>query len=635
MCGIAGWVGANLSAAQDAVSAMLPTLARRGPDAEGIEVWNRAVLGHRRLSIFDLSEAGRQPMVSADRSAAVVFNGAIYNFRELRSELEASDCRFLSHTDTEVILHGYRKWGMDRLLARLHGMFAIGIWDDRAGKLYLVRDRLGVKPLYYTVRPGGSLAFASTARALRTANLAGNLNPIAIAEFLEFGYVTDAHCVYHGVQKLGAAELLEWSNGSIQRRRYWQPSSAEDHKPIRFEEAVDRSEQLLLDAVKMRLFADVPVGALLSGGVDSSLVCWAVSKLGGNLTAYTIATPGEPGDDESADAVATAKALGIPQKILHADPEEIARGGIDEMVAAYGEPFACSSALGMLQLSRVIKPEATVLLTGDGGDDVFLGYPDHKNLWLAQRTAQWIPRPLAKKWYSLRKRALRHPKLRRPAHFLDYTTGGLAAVAMAHDGWPLYEHRGMLGERLATIRLPQRRMRWSIGAGRRVLTDMLVYHREGQFAGEYLTKVDGSTMYYGLEARSPFLDQMLWEFASALPYPVRLHGGELKAVLRALARRHLGARVAEGRKRGFTIPAQRWLATRWLGHARELFHHSLLDSEGWVRSAAVLKQLDVAAARQTAPLQLWYLYILENWLRYERAHGAPPSGAERLERSVA
>jgi asparagine synthase (glutamine-hydrolysing) len=634
MCGIAGWVGANPSVAKDAVSAMVASLARRGPDAEGLEVWSRAVLGHRRLSIFDLSEAGRQPMVSPDRATAIVFNGAIYNFLDLRAQLESAGRHFISNTDTEVILQGYRQWGIDLLIERLHGMFAIALWDDRAGKLYLFRDRLGVKPLYYTLRSGGSLAFASTARALRMADLTGGLDPLALAEFLEFGYVTDARCIYQGIHKLGAAELLEWSDGSIKRRRYWRPFSAEEHKPVRFEDTVDRAEELLLDAVKMRLFADVPVGALLSGGIDSSLVCWAVAKLGGNLTAYTIATPGDP-SDESIDAAAIAKSLGISQKILPIDPEQIARTGIDELIAAYGEPFACSSALGILQLSRVIKPEATVLLTGDGGDDVFLGYPDHKNLWLAQRAAQWIPRPLAKNWYSLRKRALRYNALRRPAHFLDYATGGLGAVAAAHDGWPVYERRGMLGERLAGVHLPQRRMCWSLQAGRRVLTDLLVYHREGQFVAEYMTKVDGGTMYYALEARSPFLDQKIWEFASALPYPVRFHGGQLKAVLRALARRHLGPKVATGRKRGFTIPAQRWLATRWLPNARELFHNSLLDQEGWIRSSAVLKQLDRAAARQWAPLQLWYLYVLENWLRYERANGAAPAKAERIERSVA
>jgi asparagine synthase (glutamine-hydrolysing) len=634
MCGIAGWLGTNLPAAKDAVAAMTGAMARRGPDAEGLESWDDAVLGHRRLSIFDLSEAGRQPMVSPDRQTAVVFNGAIYNFPQLRAELEARGCRFLSNTDTEVILHGYREWGFERLVERLHGMFAIGLWDARARKLCLVRDRLGVKPLYYTIRPDGSLAFASTARALRAAGLAGDLDTLAVAEFLEFGYVTDDRSIYRGVQKLGAAEALEWADGAIKRRRYWQPCSAEDHKPVRFEEAVEHTEQLLLDAVKMRLFADVPVGALLSGGIDSSLVCWAVAKLGGNLTTYTIATPGERQWDESGDAAETARRLGIAHKILPADPEEIARTGIDELTAAYGEPFACSSALGMLQLSRAIKPEATVLLTGDGGDDVFLGYPHHKFLWTAQRIAHLTPAFAARGWYSVRGSALRWGALRRAAHFLDYVTGGLAAIAVAHDGWPVYERNGMLGERLKGIRLPQRSMQWTPQAGRRVLTDFLVYHREGQFVGEYMTKVDGSTMYYALEARSPFLDQKLWEYASALPYSVRLHGGQLKAVLRAIAHRHLGARVGSGPKRGFTIPAQRWLATRWLAEARELFATSLLAKEGWIRPAAVLRQLERAGQRQWAPLQLWYLYVLEHWLRFERGD-CVSAEAERLERSVA
>jgi asparagine synthase (glutamine-hydrolysing) len=634
MCGIAGFVGAHPSQAKAAVSAMITALARRGPDAEGLEVWDQAVLGHRRLSIFDLSQAGRQPMMSPDRRIAVVFNGAIYNFRSLRSELERKGFLFKSNTDTEVILHGYREWGIHKLVERLHGMFAIGLWDDEIQKLYLIRDRLGVKPLYYTLRPDGALAFASTARALRAASLAGDIDPLALAEFLEFGYITEQRCIYEGIQKLNAAELLEWSAGSISRKKYWQPFSAHQHKPIRFQDAVDCTEQLLLDAVQMRLFADVPVGSLLSGGVDSSLICWAVAKLGANVTAYTIAVPGDPAD-ESADARETARSLGISQKILIADPEEMARRGIHELVSAYGEPFACSSALGMLQLSRMIKPEATVLLTGDGGDDVFLGYPEHRNFWLAQGLAQWMPQFVANQWYYIRKYILRYSLLRRPAHFLDYATGGLGAVAVAHDGWPYYERYHILGDRLLDVSLPQRKMNWSVSAGRRVLTDILDYHREGQFVAEYLTKVDGATMYYALESRSPFLDQKIWEFASTLPYSVRLHRCQLKAVLRELARRHLGQRVARGPKRGFTIPVRRWLVTCWLGNARELFHNSLLETEGWIRSSAVLRQLESAAQRRWAPLQLWYLYVLENWLRYERTGAGAAAEFEHIARSVA
>ena len=628
MCGISGWVGASPAATADSVRAMNCSLSRRGPDSEGLETWDSAVLGHRRLSIFDLSDAGKQPMVSSDRKLAVVFNGAIYNFLELRTELESAGYRFFSNTDTEILLHGYREWGIQGLLRRLHGMFAIGLWDDEARKLHLFRDRLGVKPLHYTLRPNGSLAFASTARALHAGGVAGELDPTAVAEFLEFGYVTDAHSIYQGVQKLRAGHLLEWSGGKVVDTVYWEPPTVDDRKVLSFGEAVEETEHLFLRAVELRLFADVPVAALLSGGVDSSLVCWAISRLGGNLTAYTIATPGDPAD-ESADAIATAQTLGISHKVLPMHPEYAP--SIEEFVAAYGEPFACSSALGMLQLSRAIKPEATVLLTGDGGDDVFLGYPEHNHLRMAQQLAQWIPGPLAKSWYLVRKLALRIPSLRRPAHFLDYSTGGIAAVAAAHDGWPYYESKGLLGEKLSQLRLRQRNMPWSPEAGRRVLTDMLAYDREGRFVAEYMTKVDGGTMYHALEARSPFLDQKLWEFASSLPYSVRLRGGELKAVLRELARRHVGARIAKGRKRGFTIPAQGWLATRWLNQARELFSDSILEREGWIRSSAVLNELDAAATRQKAPLQLWYLFVLENWIRYERRERLTAEPARLLE----
>lgn len=622
MCGIARCIGFRSDVAAFQVRAMMGSLVRRGPDDAGLHSWNDAVLGHRRLSIFDLSEAGRQPMVTTDRKIGVVFNGAIYNFRELRRELENCGCRFNSNTDTEILLHGYREWGIERLLGRLHGMFAIGLWDNNARKFYLIRDRLGVKPLYYTTGSNGSLAFASTARALRSAGLAGDLNPLAMAEFLEFGYVTDARSIYEGIGKLRAGHMLEWSDGVLRESCYWTPPVAVQRSSVTFDEAVEGTERLLLDAVKMRLFADVPVGALLSGGIDSGLICWAIAHLGGNLTAYTVATPNDP-EDESSDAAATARTLGIPHRILSIRPEEIT--SIDDLTAAYGEPFACSSALGMLQLSRIIKPEATVLLTGDGGDDVFLGYPEHKHLWMAQRLAYSIPGPLAKGWYRVRSLAGRFQALRRPMHFLDYATGGLAAVAAAHDGWPNYERHGLLGERFDGIQLPQRRMEWSPAAGRRVLTDMLTYDRNGRFVGEYMTKVDGGTMFHALEARSPFLDQKLWEFASALPYGLRLRKGQLKAVLRELARRHLGSAVARGRKRGFTIPAQRWLVRRWLPQAQEAFHDSLLGREGWINNSAVLAHLESSVAGGRAPLQLWYLYVLENWLRHEKLHESSSS----------
>jgi asparagine synthase (glutamine-hydrolysing) len=597
---------------------MMSTLARRGPDGEGLEVWNRTVLGHRRLSIFDLSSAGRQPMLSPDSSTGIVFNGAIYNFRELRSELEAQNYSFQSHTDTEVLVHGYDAWGLDRLLEKIRGMFAFALWDDRKRTLFLVRDRLGVKPLLYACRDG-QIAFASTARALRAGGFVDEIDDRAIADYLEFGYVTDDRSIYRGAQKVAAATVVEWSDGKLQSREYWRPPVPSSRQPS-FAEAVEETERLFLRAVDRRLYADVPVGSLLSGGIDSSLVCWAIAQLGGDVTAFTVGTPGDPAD-ETADAVETAQRLGIRHEILNLRNDT--ESNLDELVSAYGEPFACASALGMLRVSKAVRDSATVLLTGDGGDDVFLGYPEHRHLLLAQKLARSLPGFVANAWRVNRDKFPQSGSLKRFGSFLNYSTGGLGAVACAHDGLPSYERYGMLGERLRGASVPQRDIEWSTESGRNVLAEFLEYDRAGRFVGEYMTKVDGATMFHSLEARAPFLDQDLWEFASSLSFQTRLHGGSLKAVLRELARQKLGDRVARGRKRGFTIPVGRWLVGRWREALTESLQTSVLDREGWINAGAALDRLKVAADEGSAPNQLWYIFVLESWLRHERETESP------------
>jgi len=622
MCGIAGLAGfTDRETAQRRVHSMTSILARRGPDGEGLEVWNSAALGHRRLAIFDLSDAGRQPMLSPDSTVGVVFNGAIYNFRDLRTDLEAHGYRFKSQTDTEVLLHGYDYWGLDGLLGRIRGMFAFALWDDRKRTLFLVRDRLGVKPLFYSCQ-NGQIAFASTARALRAAGFVEQIDDLALAEYLEFGYVTDQRSIYRDVQKVAAASIVEWSDGRLQTREYWQPPTPSSTQPS-FSEAVEEVERLFVKAVEKRLFADVPVGALLSGGIDSSLVCWAIQQLGGDITAFTVGTAGDP-SDETADASETARSLGIRHQVLQlsADTEP----NIEELVSAYGEPFACASALGMLQVSKAVRGSATVLLTGDGGDDVFLGYPEHRHLWLAQKLARSMPGFLASGWRANREKVPQVGSLKRLSSFLNYSTGGLGAVACAHDGLPSYERYGMLGEKLAGIRVSQRDIEWSNESGRNVLAEFLEYDRGNRFVGEYMTKVDGATMFHSLEARSPFLDQDLWEFASSLSFELRLHGGQPKALLRELARQKLGERLARGRKRGFTIPVQRWLVGRWRKVLTESLRTSILDQQGWINSRAVLGQLTVAAEKGWAPNQLWYIFVLESWLRHEQNATAEAKG---------
>lgn len=609
MCGIAGVIGQSNSASL--VATMNSAQARRGPDSEGLHSWGANVaLGHRRLSIFDLSVLGHQPMLSPDGHVGLVFNGAVFNFAELRAQLQTAGYSFRSQTDTEVILHGYDAWGIDRLVEKMRGMFAIALWDNRRHTLYLLRDRLGVKPLAYVRTPDG-IAFASTVRALAAAGFAGELSPAAMAEYFEFGYVTDARSIYGQIHKVPPATLIEFHNGQMTERQYWQESAARPSGAVSFGEAVEESERLFLEAVKLRLEADVPVGALLSGGVDSSLVCWAIAKLGGNVSAYTVGTPGDPGD-ESPVAIATARQLGLRHHIIELSADS--SDNIDDLTAAYSEPFACASALGMLRVSQAIRSSATVLLTGDGGDDCFLGYSEFKHFHLAQNFAQRLP--FRSIWPVARRDRSAWPhQFRRAAHFLDYAAGGLGAVTRINEGLPRYRDNGWLGPLLRNVEVASRQIPVSAAAGCRLMPDYLAYHRTHRFAGEYLTKVDGGTMHHALEARSPFLDQELWNFAQSLPYDLRLQGNVLKAILREMARRHVGEQVATGQKRGFTIPVGKWLTGRWRARFNDLLANSLAANQGWIDATAVRHSLQLLSPDDAAPDGLWRIFVLENWLR--------------------
>jgi asparagine synthase (glutamine-hydrolysing) len=599
---------------------MTRALERRGPDGGGVQQLGIATFGHRRLAILDRSDAGRQPMTTADGAIGVTFNGAIYNFRELRAELGARGCAFRSRTDTEVLLHGYREWGIDRLVDRLAGMFAFALWDEPRQTLYLVRDRLGVKPLVYVPGPEW-IGFASTPRALRAGGLVGEIDDDAVAEFLEFGFVTDGRVIYRGVTKVPAATIVEWRSDRLSSRQYWNPPQPAGEPAPSFEDAVETTERRFLAAVERRLHADVPVGVLLSGGIDSSLVCWAVRELGADVTAYTVGVPGDA-SDEAPDAARIARTLGVRHQVIELSSAD--GTGVEELASAYAEPFACASALGMLKVSEAVAPSATVLLTGDGGDDVFLGYPRHRHLWIAQRLARRTPAPVATAWNALRG-AIPRPcgPVRRAANFADYVMGGLGAFVHVHDGLPYYHERNLLGARLRGASVVQRSIPRSAASARRVLDDYLEYDRRTQFVAEYMTKVDGATMHHGVEARSPFLDQDLWSFAATLPYGLRLHRGELKAVLREIARRRIGPEVASGRKRGFSIPAQRWVTGRWRSRVRAAMADSLVEREGWIDGRAVVRELDALPEGRVAPLQLWYLFVLETWLRKAGRDGAP------------
>lgn len=618
-CGIAGVVGpGRLEDAVVAVRPMLRSPQRRRPDAEGLESWGGAVLRHRRLPIFvDLSQAGRQPTSLNDRTMGVVLNGTIYNLRSLREDLGSHGHRFRSQAATEVLVNGYREWGIDELVARLRGVFAFAIWDDRRQSLMLVRDRLGVKPLLYSVSPG-SLTFASTARALVRAGVAGTINDRAVMEFLEYGFITDSRSIYREVAKLPAASILEWTGGAIVVRRYWHPLEAPTRTGISFGEAVEETERLFLRAVEKRLDADVPVGALLSGGIDSALVCWATKRLGADITAYTLGTPGSV-TDETEDAARTATEIGVRHAVLplRNSHDEI----VPQLVAAYGEPFASGSALGVLQISRTIRQFAAVALTGDGGDDVFLGYPWYRTFLWTQRAARWIPAWAAGLWREYREAIPPTHAGDRVKHLVDYATGGLGSMVRTKVDLARLRRMGALGERLNAVPTTADLIPECLVSARTLLKESLAFAQNHHFVAEFMTKLDRGTTFHALEARSPFLDQELWEFAASLPYEIRLYRGQLKAVLRAIARRRIGERVAAGGKRGFNIPVQRWLVEHWHGEVLASFSDSLLARHGYVHNQALLRCLTQSREAGAAPLILWNIYLLERWLQAQQAAG--------------
>ena len=589
---------------------MVNAMARRGPDFEGTESWPDASLGHRRLPIIDLSDAGRQPMLSDDGQIGIVFNGCIYNFLELRAELERLGHRFHSNCDTEILVRGYQQWGVAGMTPRLRGMFAFAIWDNDRRTLSLVRDRLGVKPLVYAL-PAGGIAFASTITALKAGGFTGDIEPGAMLDYFEFGYVSDDRAIFKGVYKLPAATILEWKDGQVSQQRYWSLPEIDEGSRITFDEAVEETERLLVEAVRLRLYSDVPIGALLSGGIDSTLVCWAMAKLNSNVSAFTVGTPGDP-EDEAGDTVETARILGIPHHFVTLPENETE--ALSELTEAYSEPFGCQSALAMLRVSAAVKPYATVLLTGDGGDDIFLGYSFHRDCLWAQQTARHLPGVSAPAWQAIRPVFNAIPALRRPKHFADYATGGLGAITRANNGLPYYDSRGLRGHRLAGIDFAPRQIPTSISSARNLVSDFLNYQQRMWFVSEFMTKVDGGCMHHALEARSPFLDHTLWDFAAKLPPQLRLRNGVLKAILREIVSRRISPQIAARSKRGFSIPVERWLLTKWNSSLNCLDGDSILERDGWIRPGTLAKLKQEVLVSQQVPRQVWFLVALEHWL---------------------
>lgn len=621
MCGIAGKVtnGGDPAAARVVVEAMCGALAHRGPDGAGVEIVDEAVLGHRRLAIIDLSDAAAQPMRSADGRAVVVFNGEIYNFGELRRDLEGLGHTFRTRSDTEVLLAAYRQWGRD-CLSRLRGMFAFAIWDRDARRLFAARDRLGKKPFLYAATDGG-LTFGSELRALvADPAVARTPDPDAINDFLSYGYVPAPRTGFAGVSKLPPAHWLEYQEGRVTTGCYWTLSYEPKHD-LSDDEAAEGVLARLREAVALRLISDVPLGAFLSGGVDSSVVVALMAEHGAVRTFSIGFEEKEYDERQYARAVARHCATEHEEFVVRPAVEDL----LPSLVRHYGEPYADSSAIPTWYLAQMTRRHVTVALNGDGGDESFGGYERYLAAVVAGRTER-VPRWVRRAGSRAVKLVNRRPRKDALLHRLDRFFEALDETPPRRYGrWVGYFSNPQKAA-LLTPAFAERLVRpdsmqalddaYAAGDARALLdktmhADVLTY-----LPGDLLPKVDIASMAHSLEARSPLLDHEVVEFCARLPVSMKVRGRTTKYLLKKIARTLVPAEVVDRPKRGFGVPVDHWLRAELRELADDCLFSPRASGRGYFEPALV-RQVWQRHQDGTGRYQhlLWNLLMLELWHR--------------------
>lgn len=625
MCGIAGLVDRRGEVDSRVVcDAMRDAMAHRGPDDAGtyLDPTGAVALASRRLAIIDLSPAGHQPMLSPNGQLALTFNGEIYNYRELRAKLLAQGWSTRSQTDTEVILRLYEEQG-ERCLERLNGMYGLALWDARQQTLLLARDRLGKKPLLYARLPGGGLAFASEFQALLThPGVSRAVCLPAIDYFLRYGYVPAPLTGFAQIAKLPPGCLLRWRDGEISVEPYWQVPPARP-RAISEPAALEELEALLSDSVERRLISDVPLGAFLSGGVDSaSVVALMAEQTERPVKTFTIGF-GDARYDEVSGARLVAERFGTEHHEFVVEPR--AAEILPMLVRHYGEPYADSSALPTYYLAKLTRQHVTVALNGDGGDEVLAGYERYAATLAADRLRRSLPLPAAS--YALAGRLLPTGNdLRTPTRRLHRFVSGLAySEGERYSRWmsvfepellarlrtPEFRAATVDSQAGAYLSSPLERRNGTPLLGALTRLDLTTY-----LPGDLLVKADIATMACSLEARSPLLDYRLVEWSSSLPVGLRLRGGQTKYLLRRLMRRRLPAATLAAPKRGFGVPISAWLRD----DLRQMVQDTLLTQRALLRGYLLPAAIEALVSehltnRADHARQLWALLCLELWHR--------------------
>lgn len=626
MCGIAGWINLeNKSSSQNGgekavLHAMCERMKHRGPDSEGLWLENQVALGMRRLSIIDL-HTGEQPVYSEDKQIVVVMNGELYNFREVRARLEKRGHQFVTNSDTEILPHLYEEYG-EAMLEHINGMFAFALWDKRKEKLLIARDRFGEKPLYYGVFDG-KLIFASEPKVLlENPVVKAEINIDALRQFLSFDYVPAPASIYKGIYKLPAAHLLTVEKGEVKTRRYWNLTWHRNGNVKSLDKSAEDLRELLADAVRMRLVSDVPLGILLSGGVDSSTIAaFAAQFSTEKVKTFSIGFE-EDSFDESKYARMVAKHLGTEHYEDRLSVEKAA-DLISEIGTWLDEPMSDGSLLPTFLLSRFVRKYVTVALGGDGGDEIFAGYP----MYFGHKVASL---------YGKIPRVLRTGLIEPVVNNLPVSTKNLS-----------FDYKAKRFVRASKYDLVTRHHSWfgsfSIDEQQRLLSkDVLAATSNDIYKGakdlleicdaptdiermqfldlnfymaeDILTKVDRASMAVSLEVRAPFLDPRVAQFAAALPLEYKLKGNKGKYILKKAVAPLLPREILQRPKKGFGIPIAEWLKARLNPLMHDLLASTRLKQQGLFDEKFVqklIKEHESSAASHHK--QLWTLLVFQLW----------------------
>jgi asparagine synthase (glutamine-hydrolysing) len=627
MCGITGIVSAEGLSATDkaALPRMRDVLAHRGPDAAG--AWDdvHAALGHRRLSIVDLA-SGSQPLGNEDGTIQVVYNGEIYNHADLRPELEAAGHRYRTHCDTEAIVHAYEQWG-DDCVHRFRGMFAFAIWDQPRRRLLLVRDRLGIKPLYWTLQ-GSRLIFGSEIKAIMASRLVeARAQDDALPEMLGTRYIAGEETLFKGIRKLLPGHLLVFENGSVRVRQYWDVPHQADDRPadaVREGEWVARFRALLEESVRLRLMADVPLGMFLSGGLDSSAIAAIMARqIDRPLQTFSVAFR-ERAFSELTWAREVATAIEATSHEVVIGAEEFF-GALPRLIWHEDEPIAHPSSVPLFFVSALAREHVTVVLTGEGSDELLAGYGKYPRAlvnWRLGRAWARVMPDATRRWVS--ERVL--PRLPgRAGRIAQRSFLGVAATPEAtfFDNFAavrLKDQRAVLAPPLRDAVTAERAYRtsraWFDRAAGRPLLDQVLYADLKTYLVELLMKQDQMSMAASIESRVPFLDHRLVEFAATMPVEWKLSGWTTKRVLREAARDLLPRSILERPKMGFPVPFGLWTRGPWQGVVRDVLLDRRTRERGVFDTRAVTALIDDhAAGRRDAGDVLWSLLNLELWYR--------------------